>query len=303
MTKIPRHVIALMAAFMGSATLAQNKPAEFDAEIQAGAGYDSTLTVVELDQTSRNGDWAALFNARVGGKVYPAERFTLKGSYSYAARNYHQFSQFDQDLHTLSLDAGLDVAGMTLGASHHFAHALLASDPFLDLSQTSLYASKLYNNGVYLRGAANLTRKSFENSAERNSEGAGLALDVYYFTNNARSFWSVGLGSESEDARAAQFDNRSLKLRARYSHKGELLGRVSRVQFGWRYLNRDYQHETPALEASRQDQSQVLDASWALGLTELLTLESKIEYGDYSSNLKAADYQETGASVLLSAEF
>lgn len=299
----PRIALSIMTVAIGSATLAQNKPAEFDAEIKAGAEYDSTLAVAELDRTSREGDWAAIFNGRVGAKIYPTERLTLKGGYSYAARNYRQNSQFDQDLHTLSLDAGVDFAGMTLGVSHHFARALLASEPFLDLSQTSLYAGKLYNNGVYLRGAASRTSKRFENNTERDSEGGGLSLDAYYFINDARSFWSVGLGGESEDARASELDNRALKLRARYSHKGEMLGKESRVQLGWRYLDRDYHHETPVLGTSRRDQSQVVDASWSLGLNELLTLESKVEYGDYNSNLEAADYRETGASILLSAEF
>ncbi len=299
----PRFALSLMAVAISSATLAQNKPADFEVEIQAGAEYDSTLTVVELDRTSRSGDWAALLNGRLGAKLYPSERLTLKGSYSYAGRNYRQHSQFDQDLHTLALDAGLELAGMTVGLSHHFARAVLASEPFLDLSQTSLYAGKLYSNGVYLRGAASRTSKSFESNTERDSEGGGLSLDAYYFINDARSFWSVGLAGESEDARASEFDNRALKLRARYSHKGEMLGRASRVQLGWRYLDRDYDYETPVLGTSRRDRSQVVDASWSLGLTELLTLETKIEYGDYNSNLEAADYHETGASVLLSAEF
>lgn len=291
----------------------KNPAVNFDLQIQAGAEYDSTLTVAELDQTSDKGDWASVLNGRVGAEFKPAERVTLKGSYSFASHNYRQYSEFDQDLHIASLDASADVAGATWGVSHHYAHAKLASNPLLDLTKTSIYAGKLIGNSIYLRGAFTGSEKDFDNNPERNSDGKEIAGDFYYFFNGARSFWTIGVSTEEEDARSPAFDNDALKLRARYSHSSEWAGLASQVQLGWRYENRDYDNVEslpgtgndvwPMEGNTRYDRSQVVEASWALNLLESLTLETKVERGNYSSNFEAADYNETGISVLMSLEF
>jgi hypothetical protein len=330
MNKLPGVALSLVTAFFSPAAFAQDNtnqknPADLNFKIQAGTEYDSTLTVVELDQTSDKGDWAAVLNGRVGVELKPTERISLKGSYSFASHNYREYSAFDQDLHIVSLDAGIDLAGITWGVSHHFAHAKLASKPLLDLSKTSFYAGKLFSNGVYLRGAFTESDKRFDTNSERNTDGTEMAGDMYYFFNGARTFWSVGASQETEDARSPAFDNDALKLRARFSHTGELAGHKSQVQLGWRYENRDYGKEESLPGTgnpgtgndlspfganpqyigtnTRQDRSQIVEASWALNLFQPLTLETKIEHGNYSSNFEAADYKETGVSVLMSLEF
>ena len=336
MNKLPGIALTFATVFSSFTAFAQdnttqNKPASFNFNAQAGTAYDSTLTVVELDQTSNKGDWARIFNGRIGGELHPTERITLKGSYSISSRNYREYSEFDQDLNIVSLDASVDLAGMTWGVSRHFAHAKLASEPLLDLTKDSLYAAKLFNRGIYIRSAFIKSDKSFENNSERNADGTELAADVYYFFNNARSFWSFGVSREAEQASSPAFDNNALKLRARYSHTGEIGDHKSQIQLAWRYQNRDYDNEEslPGNETgyheslpgtgnevspygnstrefranARHDRSHVLEASWALGLVEWLTLETKVEYANYSSNLDAADYRETGVSALLSADF
>jgi hypothetical protein len=316
-------VFSSVAAFAQD-NVAQRKTADFNVKVQAGAAYDSTLTVASLDQTSDQSDWARILYGRVGGELYPTERITLKGSYSMSSRTYHEYSEFNQELSIASLEAALDLGGITWGVSRHVANAKLASDPLLDLTKNSLYAARLFSGGVYIRGAYTESNKSFENNRERNADGDELAADVYYFFNNAQTFWAIGVSREVEQAHSPAFDNNALKLRARYSHTGTIADRKSRLQLGWRYQNRDYDNEeslpitetgngqrlpgignaiSPVGTRTRHDRSHVLEATWALGLLEWLTLETKVEHGKYSSNLDAADYRESGVSALLTVEF
>ncbi|UZJ45765.1 hypothetical protein OOT55_06865 [Marinimicrobium sp. C6131] len=329
MNTLPRMVLTVAAVFSSVPALAQNdgtsdKKADFNVKLQAGGAYDSTLSVASLDQTSSQGDSAHVFYGRVGGELYPTERITLKGSYSLSSRRYHEVSEFDQDLGIASLDAAIDLAGITWGLSRHVADAQLASEPLLDLTRDSLYAAKLFSGGVYLRGAYTDSEKRFENNRERNADGEELAADVYYFFNSARSFWSLGVGREVEEASSPAFDNTALKLRARYSHTGSIAGKESRIQLGWRYQDRDYDNEeslpetdngdtqwlpgtddpmSPTGAGTRHDRSHVVEAIWTLNFVEWLALETKVEHGQYDSNFDAADYRETGVSASLSLEF
>lgn len=303
---------------------AQNDKADFNVKLQAGSAYDSTLTIPSLDQTSSQGDWANVLYGRVGGELYPTERITLKGSYSLSSRRYHEVSEFDQELGIASLDAAIDLAGITWGKSRHMADAQLASEPLLNLTKNSLYAAKLFSSGVYLRGAYTESEKRFDNNRDRNADGEELAGDVYYFFNDARSFWSLGVSREVEQAHSPAFDNTGLKLRARYSHTGSIAGQESKIQLGWRYQDRDYDNEeslpvagnetgeglpgtgdpmSPTGRGNRHDRSHVVEAVWTLSFVEWLALETKVEHGNYQSNFDAADYRETGVSALLTAEF
>lgn len=329
MNTLPRIAFTLVAVFSGATTLGQepgapDKKADFNVKLQAGSAYDSTLTIPSLDQTSSQGDWANVLYGRIGGELNPTERITLKGNYSLSSRRYHEVSEFDQDLGIASLDAAIDLAGITWGLSHHVADAQLASEPLLDLTKNSLYAAKLFSSGIYLRGAYTESEKRFDNNRERNANGEEVAGDVYYFFNGARSFWSLGVSRELEHARSPAFDNTTLKLRARYSHTGAIAGQESKIQLGWRYQDRDYDNEqslpvtdnetgeglpgtddpmSPTGRGNRHDRSHVVEAIWTLSFVEWLALETKVEHGNYQSNFDAADYRETGVSALLSAEF
>ncbi|WP_027329029.1 hypothetical protein [Marinimicrobium agarilyticum] len=329
MNTLPRIALTLAAALSSVATFAQeggtsDKKADFNVKLQAGGAYDSTLSVASLDQISNQGDWANVLYGRVGGELYPTERITLKGSYSLSSRRYHEVSEFDQDLGIASLDAAIDLAGITWGLSRHMADAELASEPLLDLTQNSLYAAKLFSSGVYVRGAYTDSEKRFENNRDRNADDEELAADVYYFLNESRTFWSLGVGRQVEHAHSPAFDNTALKLRARYSHTGSIAGQESRIQLGWRYQDRDYGNEeslpvtdsgteqglpgtgsamSPTGRGTRHDRSHVVEAIWTLSFLEWLALETKVEHGNYRSNFDAADYRETGVSALLSVEF
>ena len=53
----------------------------------------------------------------------------------------------------------------------------------------------------------------------------------------------------------------------------------------------------------RADQAWIVEAGWRIGLNEVLSLEPKVSYGHYTSNVDSADYDKTVAGVTLRADF
>ncbi|MCE3253301.1 MAG: hypothetical protein K0Q67_2321 [Cellvibrio sp.] len=271
--------------------------------LEAGTEYDSNLSVVELDQYSTESDWATLFNARLNTQWKATEELKLKAGYSFVSKTYQDNEEFDLAIQQLFADASYDFSLLTLGASYHYADATLADQDFLQLQQTSLYASHLFNNRIFVRGAANFQDKKFPDNSERNASNNGLAGDMFIFFQQGKTFIAIGISSEEEDAVQDQFSFDGISLRSSINHKFSTWGKTSELQLGWRYQDRDYSAVTPELEARRHDRNNIISIEWEINLTPTIVATSKVERGDYQSNLPAADYSETLASLMLSARF
>jgi len=274
-----------------------------DFEVSAGAEQDSNLNVVELDKNSNKSDVATLLNAKVDASWKPAEKLALSGGYAYTSKTYKENDAYNLAIHQLSLDANYDFTLLTAGANYNNAKAILDGKSFLDLQQNSFYLAKLINNKIYLRAAVNNQEKRFSGLSERNAKNTGFAGDFFVFSNSGKTFVNFGVSNEKEHARAKQFDYDGINVKAKASHKFELMGKENKVQAGYRYLKRNYSGITPEINAKRYDTGNIAEASWEISFTPKISLETKLERGKYKSNLEAADYSETRASLLLKARF
>lgn len=274
-----------------------------DFEVSAGAEQDSNLNVVELDKNSNESDIATLLNAKLDANWKPVEKLSLSGGYAYSTKLYQKNDSFNLALHQFSADANYDFDVITAGASYHYADALLDGENFLKLGQSSFYVSKLINDSIYLRAATNIQDKTFASLAERDARNTGFAGDAFVFFNSGKTFVSVGVMSEDENAKAKQFDYQGTSVRSKVSHKFSVGDTENKVQLGWRYSTRDYAGVTPEIKTERYDTSHVLDAEWEINFTSKVSLVTKVERGNYESNLKAADYDKTRSSLLLKVRF
>lgn len=283
--------------------LAVSASAAVDFELATGVEQDSNLNVVELDKNSNQSDLALLLNAKANGSWQPVEKLSLSAGYAYSGKRYREQDEFNLAIHQISADANYEFDTATVGASHYYAKAVLDSHDFLDLNQTSLYIAKLINNQFYLRAAANLQDKSFAGLAERNAKNKGASVDGFVFFNQGKSFVSLGVAAETENAKAHQFDYSGSSVKARLSHKFLMGEKEQKVQLGYRYLQRDYSGITAEINTERYDKAQVLDASWEVSLSKNAALEAKAEAGKYSSNLPSADYKDNRVSVQVKFRF
>ena len=272
-------------------------------EVSAGVEQDSNLNIVELDQSSEESDLAVLLGAKADGKWQVSEKFALSGGYSYAGKTYQDQSAYDLALHQFSVDASYSAELLTVGASFHYADANLNKKDFLELQQTSFYVSKLLNERFYLRSAVNLQNKDFAGLRERNAENVAWVNDGFVFFNQGKSFVALGFGIENENAKLHELDYKANTLRAKASHQYELWDKSQKLQAGWRYFTRDYAGVNAEIKSKRNDSAHVSELEWEVNFTDHIAAVTKVEYGQYDSNLPSADYSETRTSLTLKARF
>jgi hypothetical protein len=294
-------VMTLSAIIIASNTQASNPTANF--ELGAGLEHDSNLNIIELDKNAHESDTATVLNAKADTQWKASDKFTLSGGYAYSTKIYQNNPEYDLAINQLSADANYDFDVLTLGASYNYANAKLDKKSFLDLRQTSFYASKLFDNRIYLRAATNLQDKSFNNLSARNATNTGLAGDVFVFFNEGKTFVAFGVTNEEEDAKAKEFDYKGMTLKTKLSNKFSLWEKDSKLQLGWRYFTHDYSGITPEINKERYDSGHVGDIEWELAFTPHISMLTKIEFSKYNSNLAAANYSDTTTSLTLKARF
>jgi len=294
---------SLLASIISSANMGVAATPATKFELETGAEYDSNLSVIELDKNSSEGDWSALANARLNSQWQATDKAKIKGGLSYSSKTYQDFSEFDLVIKQAFIDTSYDFQPLTLGASYHYADAELDGSDFLTLQQRSIYISRLINQTIFLRAAINDQDKDFPGSSTRNADNQSLAGDAFFFFNQGKTFFTIGLSGETENATANEFDYDGTNIRTSVSHQFSLWDKKNRLQLGFRYDQRDYSAVTPSLEAKRNDERRVATLEWQIETTNWLSVVGKVERGDYDSNLASANYAETVSSLMLKASF
>ncbi|WP_203299260.1 surface lipoprotein assembly modifier [Marinobacter sediminum] len=286
--------------------------------VLTGYEYDSNLNVDELNQSSGESGNAWVLGAGAEAEGQPLQNLTITGTYDFTSRDYRDSEDFDRALHLASLDLSYDFDAVTVGASHHYSHATLASDPFLDYNRSSVYVGKLVGDDVYLRASLLDKRKDFEDNEARDARTRGVSLDSFFFFNQTRTVFILGADGDDENAESDAYDYRMLAVKTRLKHRFPVAGHDHELKLGWRYEARDYDEPVSSVEnpltspllgsgaissEPRDDRIATVDASYGIGLTEWLMTEARIEYIDYRSSLDSAAYDETVASLNLRAEF
>tara|TARA_R110002111_G_scaffold181195_2_gene246752 strand:+ start:658 stop:1626 length:969 start_codon:yes stop_codon:yes gene_type:complete len=294
--------------------------AELNGHVEGGMEYDSNLTVDELNRSSDSSDEAWVYDAGLEAILKPTKALNLTMGYSLSGSRYQSNDEFDQDIHLASADLSFDFDPVTLGTSYHYSRATLASDPFLDFKRASVYLGSLVGEDVYVMASLQDKSKDFEEGNVRDADIRGVSVDAFFFFNEARSHLLIGVDGDQEDASADAYDNRLVRVRVSLAHKFQAAGRENRLRLKWRYENQEYDEvsiapsdpllNNPLTEDlqertsdQRIDKAYIVEAGWRVGLTEVLSLEPRISYGHYTSNVESANYDKTVAGVTLRAGF
>ncbi|MDO7085724.1 surface lipoprotein assembly modifier [Pseudocolwellia sp. AS88] len=278
-------------------------------EINTGIKHDDTLTIAELDQVSEQSDVALTLQGEAKVKWQISDKLTLKSNLSYQVNDYQTYDTYDLNLAKVAFDLDYRLAGSTIGTSYYFVDAELNNDDFLQFSQNSVYWSKLYNQRYLLRFSTDYKRKEFANLTDRDATSFGVSNQHFFFFNQAKSFVSLNLNIDNENASDNQFDYRGLGVRALYSHSFVGWDHDQQIQFGWQFNKRDYEPTiteeqfSSNLESQRKDKSQVVDAQWIFEITPSWSLNTKVEYGNYDSTIESLNYDETVSSLSIKGTF
>lgn len=297
--------LLLIATGMASGVAIAQSSDEFtvSGSLEAGAEYNSNVSVSELESATGESDTAGTLDAAVDANWQVTDRLSVDTGYSFSGERYQDFDAFDLDLHLLYGDVSYELDAFSLGSNYYYADANLGGDDFLTLKRYSFYAGKLFADQWFLRGALNFADKSFDDFAQRDADSEGLSLDAFWFFNAGRSNLVLGYAFDEEQARDTAFSYDADTLRLRYTHRFDLLGNDTELRLGTRWQDRSYQTVTPGLGARRDDRQHITDARLEMSLTEQLAAAVQLERGDYRSNLDSADYTENRASVSLTLSF
>ncbi|OFE12960.1 hypothetical protein PHACT_07255 [Pseudohongiella acticola] len=297
--------LLLLAAGIGSGiTWAQSDDAlTWSGSLEAGAEYNSNVSVSELESATGEADSSANVDAGINANWQASERLSVDAGYSFSGQRYQDFDAFDLDLHLLYGDVSYEFDQFSVGTNYYHADAKLGGDDFLTLKQYSFYAGKLFADQWFVRGALNFADKTFDDFAQRDADTEGLSLDLFWFFNEGNSNLVLGYAFDDEQAREPAFSYEADTVRLRYTHDFVLFDKETEFGVGTRFQDRNYQAVTPGLGARRDDRQQITDARLEMSLNEALAAAIQVERGNYQSNLASADYTENRVSATLILSF
>lgn len=276
---------------------------DFVFEGKIGAEYNSNIAVLDLDTNTGQGDWAATINglAEVSGK--PVDGLLLRGGYEFSQTLHDEFDEFDLTLHRGYAEAGYDFGFATLGVLGNLAQARLDGDEYLTFTQISPYVSRQFGNTLFVRLSYAATDKSFEGRPERDANSDTIAGDAYFFLDGTKRYIAVSGKAIEEDAVSDELDFNGGSARIRLVQRFDAFDREMTFRAGAEYEQRDYDSPTLSIGAPRQDKRTGVDLSLEAPIVDNVFIEGSYRYGDYQSNLAAADYDEHVTSVKLGLKY
>jgi hypothetical protein len=281
----------------------RDSPSAFSAEISAGVEYDDNVSVIDVDNNTGADDFAAVFDGEIEYAPDIGEDSSFALGYSFSQSLYETFDDFNLQSHLASLDASHDLGIFEIGGAYRFAHSRLGGASFLTLNQFSPSIARFFGESVYLRGEYTYTDRNFIGRTDRDGDSHAGAGDAYFFMNGAKTYVALGYRWEKEDTVDPQFDFQGDTFRARFSQRFPVGSRDGHVRVGYRYEIRDYSSITPSIGALREDKRHRVNAEIEVPFGKALFGRLNAEYGDFQSNLPAADFNQTVVSARVGLRF
>ncbi len=277
--------------------------ATFRFEGKAGAEYNSNVAVADLDANTGEGDWAATINLLAEATLIPVSKLTLRGGYDFSQSLHDEFDAFDLAIHRGYAEIAYDFDIVTAGVLGNLAQASLDGDEYLTYSQVSPYLSRQFGKTLFLRAAYAATEKEFSGRPERDATSDAVSVDAYVFLDGVKRYLVLGGKATEEDANAAEFDYNAGAAKARLVQRFEAMGREMTFRVGAEFEDRSYDNPTPSIGEPRSDQRTVLDLALEAPFGDRFFAEASYRYGDYSSNLAGADYDEHVGAIKIGVKY
>ena len=262
MPRVSRRVqlaaAVLAGASLGQANGAQDaekpSPTSWSALVGVGVEYDSNVSVEEVDTASNQGDYAMTLDAGLALKQKFSDRTTGALTYDFSQTLYDKFSQVDRMTNMLGADLGMNFGLADPSLSVYYINSQLDGSKFLDLYRVSPSLSGFLARKWFARAAYVYSDKRIYDREGRNAKTNAGEADAYYFARGLRSYFNLGYRFRNENAESSEFDYLSNSVKLRYIQRLELFSRLTKLELAWRYEERNYRADTPAIGEKRHDQ-------------------------------------------------
>lgn len=294
-------IVLIMASSFCSAQVREADPdtagtgpasGEFTAELRAGLEYDSNVSLEEVDQSSGESDYAAVFDGQLKYKSQLGDRGKVSLSYDFSQSIYEEFSAVDRQTHLLSASFSGDLGRLNPGVGYRYIHSRLDGDKFLTMHQVSPHLSGFLAKNWFGRGAYTWSDKKIDPRGDRDATYHAGALEIYYFVNGLRSYFNLGYRYKNEDARADRYDYQSNRVKLRYVQRFEFFAHQAKMSLALRYENRDYSSITFGIGEKREDDRYRAEAELEQPLGDQAAISIYYRYSDNQSNSPGADYDQ-----------
>lgn len=267
-----------------------------------GTGYDSNVSVEEIERPSGEGDRFRSSDLQfdVSDTIHG---ITGTLTYAYSRNSYEEFDNVNRETQTWGASLEGKLGNTRLGASYFAADADLADNPFLTYRRFSPHISGFISRRWFLRGAIVDAQKDITDRPGRAADNMAMEIDGYYFWRGLRRYFNVGYSYEQEDSRANRYDYRAHLLKLRMIQRFSMNGSLGTFEIGGRFETRDYTDITPQIQAERDDSRIRLRAELTLPLQQHLHWRIYARYGNYDSNLASVDYEEAVIGTQLELRF
>jgi hypothetical protein len=300
----------------------------FSGSIAAERESDSSVSLDQIDDVSRESDYANQLKLKVGGKWQANENVQFATSYQGRQRTYDQFSEYDLEQHLLGLSSKFTYAG--IGYSYRYDGAVVDVDgeDFLDFSQSTVAIDKLFDANFFLRAAISQNKKDFIQLDERSATGTTIEINSLVFFNSGQSHLSFNISMENETAEVGLFDNKTANVGMAYQHKFTAASWPATFTSSVRYARKRYDSfviDSVAVEETEQEQEGLFPLNsdsdeatneetrvdgrieWStrldIELNDWLGLTTKASYIENDSNYASVDFNENLFSVGIIASF
>lgn len=270
--------------------------------VSLGVEYDSNVSVDELDRNSSVGDGGALFAADISLDHDFTDKTSASASYGYSRIDYQDFDFLNRETHMLGGSVSSKWQKLTAGINYFYINARLDGNDFLTYHRASPSLSGFVSRRWFLRGAYVFGDKTIARRPGRDAQNHGTELDAYYFWRGLRRYINLGYVYRQEDSQAERYKYDAHQVKLRVVQRFNVFSRLSTLELGLRYEDRNYSEATPSIEQKRSDERFRASIEFDIPISDRINWTVYGGYSDYASNLPSADYDQSllGTRVELS---
>ena len=280
-------------------------------EVGIGFGYDSNVTVDELELNSRLGDNFRQYDGKLGLTYDIMPTHTVDVAYKASAKQYQDNDYLDLNTDHWSVDYQHKASKFTYGIQYRHIDTDLDSYHFLRLRTLSPYVSRFLAKQHFVRMAWTHTDKKLIEQPERDATSNQFAVHYYYFMQGLKRFWVISYRHKNENAIDTDVSFTGNQVNIAYEYRFNLWQRPFKARVNTQYRHRDYHdafiildtEQFDGVTANREDKRKSVRASLTTEITDETQLKITARYLDNESDLASLNYNETQLNAHFSYQF
>lgn len=305
---VPCLSVLCLSVYSGIAAAEENA-FSWNNEIGAGYGYESNVSVEEIDLNASLGDQFLTYDAKIGGKYQlnanHAFSFSVKGS----EKQYNDAEQLDLSNRFFSAGYAVKSKQVNYGFDFRFINTDLNDQDFLKLRLYSPYVSGFLAKQHFVRFGLNVGSKELVSQPQRDANSNQFSADYYYFLNGLNQYLILGAKYKNENTQDSQFSFDGLQLKAALEFRFTLLERPTKTRITTQYRQRDFDDANLNADEDgeggtpRQDTRQQVSLLVESEIIEDLSVNMQSAYIDNESDIQSLSYHEKQLSMRVKYQF